>query len=77
MEKNLDSYVIDHVGDSGVLEQFAEAKWYSPFPQLQTTKRPDVAVNALLEGRVVVLCDNSPIAIILPTTMNNFFKNRR
>ena len=75
VEKNLDSYVIDHVGDSGVLEQFAEAKWYSPFPQLQTTKRPDVAVNALLEGRVVVLCDNSPIAIILPTTMNNFFKN--
>ena len=53
VEKNLDSYVIDHVGDSGVLEQFAEAKWYSPFPQLQTTKRPDVAVNALLEGRVV------------------------
>ena len=26
VEKNLDSYVIDHVGDSGVLEQFAEAK---------------------------------------------------
>ena len=25
VEKNLDSYVIDHVGDSGVLEQFAEA----------------------------------------------------
>ena len=74
VEKNLDSYVIDHVGDSGVLEQFAEAKWYSPFPQLQTTKRPDVAVNALLEGRVVVLCDNSPIAVILPTTMNNFLK---
>ena len=74
VERNLDSYVIDHVGDSGVLEQFAEAKWYSPFPQLQTTKRPDVAVNALLEGRVVVLCDNSPIAIILPTTMNNFLK---
>lgn len=69
VEKNLDSYVIDHVGDSGVLEQFAEAKWYSPFPQLQTTKRPDVAVNALLEGRVVVLCDNSPIAIILPTPL--------
>ena len=65
VERNLDSYVIDHVGDSGVIE---------PFPQLQTTKRPDVAVNALLEGRVVVLCDNSPIAIILPTTMNNFLK---
>ena len=45
VERNLDSYVIDHVGDSGVIEQFAEVKWYSPFPQLQTTKRPDVAVK--------------------------------
>ena len=42
--------------------------------QIQTTKRPDVAVMALLEGRVVVLSDNSPVAIILPATMNNFLK---
>ncbi|WP_455721466.1 spore germination protein [Agathobacter sp.] len=74
VEQNLESYVIDHVGDSGELEQFAEKKWYSPFPQIQTTKRPDVAVNALLEGRVVVFSNNSPVAIILPTTMNNFLK---
>ena len=74
VEQNLKSYVIDHVGDTGEIEQFAEKKWYSPFPQLQTTKRPDVAVNALLEGRAVVFADNSPVAIMLPTTMNNFLK---
>ena len=67
-------FEIDQIADSGVLEQFAEKKWYSPFPQIQTTKRPDVAVMALLEGRVVVLSDNSPVAIILPATMNNFLK---
>ena len=74
IREKITEYEIDGVMDSGTLEQLAEKKWYSPFPQLQTTKRPDVAVNALLEGRVVVLCDNSPIAIILPTTMNNFLK---
>lgn len=67
-------FEIDQIADSGVLEQFAEKKWYSPFPQIQTTKRPDVAVMALLEGRVVVLSDNSPVAIILPATMSNFLK---
>ena len=74
VERNLDSYVIDHVGDSGVIEQFAEAKWYSPFPQFQTTQRPDRAALAVLEGRIVLLCDNSPVALILPTDLNSFLK---
>lgn len=74
VEENLREYYIDQIGDSGVLEQFAENEWYSPFPQIQTTKRPDVAVNALLEGRVVVFCDNSPVAIILPATIDCFLK---
>jgi hypothetical protein len=37
------------------------------FPTMQSTERPDVAVAALLEGRVVVLVDGSPVAIIAPT----------
>lgn len=67
-------YEIDNVNDTGVIEQLSEEKWYSPFPQFQTTTRPDVAVNALLEGRTVILCDNSPSALIIPATMNDFLK---
>ena len=67
-------FEIDQIADSGVLEQFAEKKWYSPFPEFQTTQRPDRAAMAVLEGRVVVLCDNSPIALILPTDFNSFLK---
>lgn len=70
----LDKYEIDGVLDSGVIEQLAEEKWYSPFPEFQTTKRPDRAAMAVLEGRVVVLCDNSPVALILPTDFNSFLK---
>lgn len=74
IEKRLARFEIDGVLDSGILEQLSEEKWYSPFPQFQTTERPDRAAMALLEGRVVVLSDNSPIGLILPTDYNSFIK---
>ncbi|MCM1283054.1 MAG: spore germination protein [Muribaculaceae bacterium] len=74
IEKRLTEYEIDGVMDSGILEQLAERKWYSPFPQFQTTQRPDRAALAVMEGRVVVMSDNSPTALILPTDFNSFLK---
>lgn len=74
IQKRLEAYEIDGVLDSGVIEQLAEHKWYSPFPQFQTTQRPDRAALAVMEGRVVVLSDNSPVALILPTDFNSFIK---
>ncbi len=74
MEKKLASFEIDAVTDTGILEQLTEGCWYSPFPQFQTTERPDLAVEALLEGRIVLLSDNSPVALILPTDFNCFLK---
>ncbi len=73
-EQRLNSFKIDGVLDSGILEQLSEEKWYSPFPQFQTTERPDRAAMALLEGRIVILSDNSPIGLILPTDYNSFIK---
>lgn len=64
----------DGVLDSGVLEQLTADVWYSPFPQYQVTERPDRAAQALLNGRVVVVTDNSPEALILPTTLNTLFQ---
>lgn len=71
LKERLGKYEIDGVLDSGVLEQLTEEEWMSPFPQFQTTERPDLAAMEILNGRVVVLSDNSPVALILPTTMNN------
>ena len=70
----LDRFEIDGILDSGMLEQLAERHWCSPFPQFQTTERPDRAVHALLEGRIVLLCDNSPLALILPTDFSSFLQ---
>lgn len=74
IERRLEGFEIDGVLDSGVIEQLAEEKWYSPFPQFQTTERPDRAAMSILEGRVVLMSDNSPIALILPTDYNSFIR---
>lgn len=74
LEEHLKTFEIDGVLDSGIIEQILEKKWYSPFPQFQTTERPDRAAMAILEGRIVLLSDNSPMGLILPTNYNNFFQ---
>lgn len=74
IEEKMQSFTIDGIFDSGMLVHLLEEKWYSPFPQVQTTERPDKAASAISEGRVVLVVDNSPEVIILPTTLNTFFQ---
>ena len=72
IEDALQKYAIDRVTDSGVVEQLIEKHWYSPFPQVQSTKSPALAAEELLEGRCVVIVDNSPEVLLLPTAYQNF-----
>lgn len=72
--KELKSFEVDGVFDSGSLEQYMGRRWYSPFPIFQATQRPDKASSALLEGRVVLVVDNSPTVIMAPATLNCFFQ---
>ena len=63
-----------HIDDLKMNQQtLAEAmfkrKWFNPFPKFKFTERPDTAVACLLEGKVIILVDNSPSAMILPTTI--------
>lgn len=44
-------------------------KWYNPFPKFKFTERPDVASAQILEGDIVILVDNSPSAMIVPTSI--------
>ncbi|WP_458407049.1 spore germination protein [Anaerotignum sp.] len=74
VEAQLDNMDIDGLLDSGSAEQLLERRQFSPFPQLQMTERPDKTASALLEGRVVLLADNTPYAILLPATLNTFFQ---
>ena len=75
VKERLERFRIDGILDSGMLEQLTEDVWYSPFPQYQTTQRPDRAVQEILNGKVVILCDNSPEALILPGNFNSFMES--
>lgn len=65
---------IDGILDTGMLEQLCQKHWLSPFPQFETTERPDRAAMEALNGRIVFLCDNSPTALLFPTTFNDFMQ---
>lgn len=43
-------------------------KTWNPYPHVRYSERPDICAIHLLQGYVIVLCDNSPSAMILPTT---------
>lgn len=70
----IDKIHIDAILDSGYIEQFIEDNKWSPFPQAQSTERPDVVSAALYEGKVAILVDNSPFAIIIPATLPGLFQ---
>ena len=47
-------------------------QWYNPFPRVRYTERPDTASASIMEGSIIVLVDNSPAAMILPTRFFDF-----
>ncbi|MEQ3335366.1 spore germination protein [Faecalimonas umbilicata] len=73
--KNLNSRLEKiHVDDlrmtqQTLAEELFKRKWFNPFPKFKFTERPDTAASCLLEGKVVILVDNSPSAMILPTSI--------
>lgn len=65
---------IDGVLEGGYIEEFIEDHPFSPFPQIINTERPDVAAANLLEGRVVILVDGTPFALVAPITFYSLFQ---
>lgn len=49
-------------------------QWLNPLPRIRFTERPDAASAELLEGSLIVLIDNTPSVMILPTHFFDFFQ---
>lgn len=75
VERQLRNTKLDSVLNSNYVQQLLETDWKSVFPQVETTERPDKATGALLEGRIVIIIDNTPFVIIVPVTLNSFFQS--
>lgn len=74
IESRLAGVSMDGILDSGMLEQLLVTDWKTPFPCFQRTQRPDKTASALLEGRVALVTDNSPEALLLPASFHTFFQ---
>ncbi|WP_096187093.1 spore germination protein [Evansella halocellulosilytica] len=66
---------IDHVPESGTVEQLIEDNVISPFPQILQTERPDKSASALQNGQVIILVDGTPFSLITPITFEQLFKS--
>lgn len=57
------------MNQESLAECLYQRKWYNPFPKFKFTERPDTASAQILEGDIVILVDNSPSAMIAPTSI--------
>lgn len=68
VRRRLGSIDIDDPIESGYIENYIQDNKHSPFPQVQNTERPDRVEGALLEGRIAILIEGTPFALIVPVT---------
>ncbi|MCR5753720.1 MAG: spore germination protein, partial [Acetatifactor sp.] len=71
IEQRIQQIDIDSLTMNGesLAECLYQHKWYNPFPKFKFSERPDAAAAAILEGNIVILVDNSPAAMIVPTSV--------
>jgi len=69
VRRRLDVIDVDGIFETSYLEEYIEDTPYTVFPQILSTERPDVVAANLLEGRVAILCNGTPFALLVPTTL--------
>lgn len=70
--EKLEQIDIDGILDTGYLRSFLAKKQKSSFPKLQSTERPDLACTSLLDGKIIIMVDNSPFVLITPALFIDF-----
>jgi len=75
METRLSAIDVDGMVDTSLIEEWVEDNPFSPFPQLMSTERPDVVTAHLLEGKITVIADGSPVALIAPANFMSMMQS--
>ncbi len=63
------------LGDQSLVEVVQNKSWLNPYPRVRYTERPDVAASQIIEGDVIILIDNTPSVLILPSNIFSFFQS--
>ena len=70
--EELNKIDVDGILDSGNIMEYLSLENKTHFPTIIKTERPDNTAKALLEGKVVILVDTSPFALIVPSFFSDF-----
>lgn len=57
------------MNQQSLVEALYKNLWYNPFPKVKHTERPDTTASAILDGNIVILVDNAPSTLLLPTSI--------
>lgn len=76
LNHRLQTIELDILLDSSQLARLllGASKWATPFPLFQSTERPDKSVSAIMEGRILMLVDSTPMAAIVPATITALYQ---
>lgn len=75
IERRIKNIDFDGILESGYIEQFIQDSSWSPFPQIQNTERPDKVTANLLEGRIAIFVDGTPLVLIAPAIFAQFYQS--
>ncbi|MBX4264703.1 spore germination protein [Clostridium estertheticum] len=74
LKKRIEAIDLDAVLSAGKLEQYIEDYAYTVFPQAYSTERPDRAIGNMLEGRIVLIIEGTPMVLVYPAIFMQFFQ---
>ncbi|MEV5027437.1 spore germination protein [Paenibacillus sp. LPE1-1-1.1] len=74
VRKRLSAIRTSAIIESGNIEEFLSDNKWTPFPTVYNTERPDSVAANLVEGKVVVIVDGTPFALLIPNVITDFFQ---
>lgn len=75
LEEDISKIDIDGILDSGQIREFLLKGKASTLPQFISTERPDLVSMSLLDGKIAILVENSPIALVIPALLIDFIQS--
>ena len=75
LKSRLNRIDIDAILESGYIEELIQDEFYTPFPTVYNTERPDTVAAGILEGRIAILVDGTPFVLLVPALLVHFFQS--
>ena len=73
IKEQLKKLDIDGLIDSGPIRDYLSKENHCAFPTIISTERPDNCIQSLLNGKIIIIIENTPFALIIPGMFIDIF----